>query len=229
MFDWHRLSTDPCALESKSQLRNFLRAIRRDYYGSKDSIFLEASHARSVLDIGVCEHTLENIDSPQWFHKKLYGHASHVKGVDIDESLVRELKAREFNVDVVDACSQIDLGERFEVVLIGDVIEHVANPEALLSFAKRHLVPGGRIFVSTPNPFSILWFRQVATHGSFHGNLQHVAWFAPVNANELARRVGLIFSAYYVRLGSRRSATHFLRARYGEIISAENVFEFIAV
>jgi 2-polyprenyl-3-methyl-5-hydroxy-6-metoxy-1,4-benzoquinol methylase len=59
--------------------------------------------------------------------------------LDILAPLVEELRGRGFNVRCVDATSDADLGERFEIVFAGDVIEHVDNAVALLRFAGRHL------------------------------------------------------------------------------------------
>ena len=73
-------------------------------------------------------------------------------GVDVIEELVAELNARGFNVACVDATSEHDLGERFEIVFIGDVLEHVNDPSRLLAFGARHLAPEGRIYATTPNP-----------------------------------------------------------------------------
>ena len=55
--------------------------------------------------------------------------------------------AKGFDFRHVDATSDVDLGDRFDRVFIGDVIEHVNDPVALLNFAKRHLQPNGRILV----------------------------------------------------------------------------------
>jgi SAM-dependent methyltransferase len=43
--------------------------------------------------------------------------------------------------------------EFFDNVLAGDIIEHVANPLALLGEANRVLKQGGTLIVSTPNPY----------------------------------------------------------------------------
>lgn len=44
-----------------------------------------------------------------------------------------------------------DTSERFDVVVLGFILEHVAEPAALLAHYRRFLAPGGRLFVAVPN------------------------------------------------------------------------------
>jgi SAM-dependent methyltransferase len=49
----------------------------------------------------------------------------------------------------------LDLRERFDVILFAEVIEHLlADPVRVLRFFLRHLTPNGRLVVTTPNFFS---------------------------------------------------------------------------
>ncbi len=45
-----------------------------------------------------------------------------------------------------------DLGERFDLILFAEVLEHLlANPARVLRFLLAHLAPGGHLVVTTPN------------------------------------------------------------------------------
>ena len=153
---------------------------------------------KRVLDIGVVSHSARYFDLPDWRHGRIHRAAGYCVGIDILEPLVAELNQRGFNVRCVDATSEADLGERFDVVFIGDVVEHVDNAVLLLKFAARHLAPGGRLFVTTPNPFSRKFFRQFKRDGVMVVNLDHVAWITPTLAMELARRAGIALTAYHL-------------------------------
>lgn len=41
--------------------------------------------------------------------------------------------------------------ERFDVIVMGFVLEHVENPELVLRHFSRYLAPGGRCFIAVPN------------------------------------------------------------------------------
>jgi SAM-dependent methyltransferase len=45
---------------------------------------------------------------------------------------------------------------KFDIINLGFVLEHVANPVATLLEVKKHLVPGGRVIVEVPNDFNPL-------------------------------------------------------------------------
>lgn len=44
----------------------------------------------------------------------------------------------------------IDLGERFDLVICADVIEHLLNPDPCLQFIRRHMSSNGVLVISTP-------------------------------------------------------------------------------
>lgn len=151
---------------------------------------------KKLLDIGVVEHSAEFIERENWRHAIFSKAASESLGVDILADELEILTQKGYNVKLCDATSDKDLGDRFEVIYIGDVIEHVDDPVKLLKFAGRHLSEGGKVYVSTPCPF---WWRNIllsAKDNSFIGNVDHVCWIIPVNALELAHRAGLKLHAY---------------------------------
>lgn len=48
-----------------------------------------------------------------------------------------------------------DTDERFDVIVMGFVLEHVADPQAILARFRRFLTPGGKLFVAVPNMASM--------------------------------------------------------------------------
>jgi 2-polyprenyl-3-methyl-5-hydroxy-6-metoxy-1,4-benzoquinol methylase len=198
-FDWTGISDDPNNRAAKAQVRGLLPTLRKVHTDTDLTGFVERAVAgKRVLDIGVVSHSARYFDEPGWRHGRIAKAASYCLGIDILESLVAELNARGFNVRCIDATSELDLGERFETIFIGDVMEHVDNPSALLRFAKRHLAPGGRIFAATPNPFSRKFVRQFFRQGVMVVNLDHMAWFTPTMAIEIGRRIGLPLTAFHL-------------------------------
>lgn len=199
-IDWTRLSDDPNNPEAKERVREHLRAIRQVRTDCDLLGFIEDQvRGKRVLDIGVVSHSSRYFGQEGWRHGRIAAAASYCLGLDILKVLVDDLAARGFNVRCMDATSEADLGERFDFVFIGDVLEHVAEPVALLSFGRRHLAAGGRIYATTPNPFSRKHFRAFRRDGVMVVNLDHVSWVTPTNAMELARRTGgLRLCAYHL-------------------------------
>lgn len=198
-FDWTRISDDPNNGAAKAEVRVLLPLLRKVHTDTDLTGFVERAVAgKRVLDIGVVSHSARYFDEPGWRHGRIHRAAGYCLGLDILEPLVAELNGRGFNVRCVDATSELDLGERFDRVFIGDVMEHVDNPSALLLFAKRHLSTGGRILAATPNPFSRKFVRQFFRQGVVVVNLDHMAWFTPTMALEISRRIGLRLRAYHL-------------------------------
>ncbi|MBK8118196.1 MAG: methyltransferase domain-containing protein [Sulfuritalea sp.] len=198
-LDWTTVSDDPNNRDAKAAVRTWLKSAQRvhtdsDLLGHIESLV----RGKRVLDIGMAAHAMRYVEQTDWRHRRISMAASYCLGLDILETLVNELSARGFNVRCVDATSAADLGERFDLVFIGDVVEHVDNAVLLLRFAARHLAPGGRLYVTTPNPFSRKFFRQFKRDGVLVVNLDHVAWITPTLAMELARRAGIALAAYHL-------------------------------
>lgn len=200
MPDWTTFSDDPNNRAAKAAVRAWLPTARRIHDDQELLDFIEQLvSTKRVLDIGVVSHSARYFDQPDWRHGRIAKAASYCLGLDILAPLVDELNQRGFNVRCVDATSDIDLGERFDVAFIGDVIEHVNNPVALLAFAGRHLAPEGRLYATTPNPFSRKFHRQFwKSKGTLVANLDHVSWITPTLAMEIARRAGLELVAYHL-------------------------------
>ena len=191
-MDWTVISSDPNNPQAKRAVAQHLQSLQIPYADRElMDVVMDAAKGKTVLDIGVVAHNRRYIDSPQWRHRMLRNVSKHILGIDILKDLIEELKGEGFNVRQVDAMSETDLNERFDLVFIGDVIEHVDNPSLLLKFAARHMTKGGRILVATPNPFSRKFVRQFLREGVMVTNLDHVAWFTPGMALELGRRLGL--------------------------------------
>lgn len=204
-FAWRTRTKDPNDPRTRADFHAFLKGRRVLLKAGPHetlAFFVDVCRGQTVLDIGVCAHTDSYIDDPNWRHKHIAAAASYCMGIDILEDLVKSLAAKGFNIKCVDALSDIDLGDRFDRVICGDVIEHVNDPVRLLRFAKRHLKPGGSIFVSTPNPYSLRVIREVLTKGTIVANFDHVSWYTPSIMNEVAARAELSLRAYYVFVGS---------------------------
>ena len=166
--------------------------------GNLKELVLKKVKGKKVLDVGICEHSMDHINSDSWIHRKIVKLARYTLGVDIIPELIKHLKKQGYNCVLADATSDKYLGEKFDIVNIGDVIEHVNDPVKLLLFAKRHLKKGGQILVATPNPYFIKTILRIPKQGTVVANLEHVSWITPSLALEISRRAGLKFDKYYV-------------------------------
>jgi len=79
--------------------------------------------------------------------------------------------------------------EKFDVIVCGEIIEHIGNVDGLLANCRKCLVPRGSLILTTPYP----WFlgtilRDTLSRAYLPGSVDHVAWYDPSNIAELAMR-----------------------------------------
>lgn len=76
-------------------------------------------------------------------------------GVDLDEDALAH--ARRLSAEMKLTCrfvrsfaEDLDLGQRFDAVLLTEILEHVLDPTTVIRAAERHLAEDGHVFVTTP-------------------------------------------------------------------------------
>jgi SAM-dependent methyltransferase len=159
-------------------------------YKNKRDWILKFIRGRKVLDLGCVGHSLGKMDSPYWLHGFIAQHAGSVLGVDILKRDVEILNQQGYRVLCADVLT-MDLRETFEVIVAGDLIEHLSNPGGFLDQANRHLTSDGTLLITTPNPVTLMRFFQLLSRGRMDVNPEHTCWFTPQVLGELARRNGL--------------------------------------
>lgn len=196
--NWRDIDKQPAAISVRTYLRENLLKIRQDEVINSIFVFLRSRAAgKTVLDVGGVGHNIESTDVANWKHNVIKETASSVMGIDLLEEPIKKLNDRGYNFRLCDATSNADLGQGFDLIFAGDVIEHVENPVNLLKFCSRHLNEGGEIICTTPNPFFVGNFRSILKDSLFIANGEHISWITPTNAIELAYRASLTLGAYW--------------------------------
>jgi len=80
-----------------------------------------------------------------------------VLGTDIDTQALARAQKRGITTRAMDLMGdwhEIE-GERFDVIVAGELLEHLFYPGTIMDKAKTHLASGGRFIGSVPNAFSL--------------------------------------------------------------------------
>jgi SAM-dependent methyltransferase len=164
---------------------------------SRIEITRQYCRGKSVLDIGCVNHDIANVDASNWQHRAIVEVASDVLGVDYLTEEVERLAKRGFRVIAADITKPIKINERFDVIVIGHLIEHLSSFDGLMANVQRLLKPNGCVLISTPNPFYREQYFYVALKNNLIVNPEHTCWIDPVTLDQLARRFGLITTEVY--------------------------------
>lgn len=207
MKNWREISPDPNATDVRAFLQGQLTAAYGPRVERFEDFIARFVRDHTVLDIGVVGHVVERSGNEDFRHGFIRKHARRLVGIDILEAPVTHLRSLGYDVRLVDATSDFDMGERFERIVIGDVIEHVDDPIRLIKFAARHLAPGGQIVCTTPNPFYVGYLVEMFRHGMVIENAEHVNFIIPSNALEIAHRAGVELAGVHHFGGGGNTAT----------------------
>ena len=144
---------------------------------------------KTVLDIGCVQHNPENYKSKYWLHKAIVKVAKSVDGVDLYEPGVNYLKALGYNIYLGNA-ETFNLGKEYDVVVAGDLIEHLNNVGEFLSNCRKHLKSNGVLLVSTPNPWYWKNILKAILHKEVNNNPEHTLWLCPRTLKQISERYG---------------------------------------
>lgn len=88
---------------------------------------------------------------------RAYVEGNDVVGVDVDKDALAEAARLGIATQWADVEERLPFDdETFDVVVAGELLEHVRDPQQLVDEARRILVPGGRFVGSVPNAFRLL-------------------------------------------------------------------------
>ena len=134
--------------------------------------------------------------------------AREVVGVELDAGAAAQARKR-LDAVVQGDLAHLDLAqlgdEPFDAILASDVLEHLADPEAVLARALTHLRPGGAVVVSLPN-------------------VAHVVVFANLLMKRWPRRNSGIFDRTHLRFFAKRDMVRLLEGAGLHVLRIEPYF-----
>ena len=191
-------------------------------YGAKIELLEQLATGRQVLHLGAVGETGSSIDqvldrSPRSFHASLSQVADRCVGIDTNREAVEALtQAGIFdNLMFADATTlerdEIPL-DRLDVIVAGDIVEHLSNPGELLGNAARLADPGTLFALTTPNALGLPSFLRYLRGGVVDGG-DHVLSFNRYSLENLLRRHGWIperwATCHQIRAAERHGSTMF--------------------
>jgi 2-polyprenyl-3-methyl-5-hydroxy-6-metoxy-1,4-benzoquinol methylase len=191
----------------------------------KNTFVVDRARGKAVLHIGMggfvddAERTEKFIQDELAgsLHVQIAGVARSLAGFDIDQKTIDAMRT------VVPECDYYlgdltatqlpdDLaGRRFDLIVFGDVLEHLDNFRQALTNLKSLLAPGGQLLISTANAHSFDAFvKMMFSYESAHE--EHTSYFSYLTLKRLLEmnRLALTDFRYYTHLHVKKyeSLTH---------------------
>lgn len=198
MSSWQDNTRDPNAQDVKEVVAAAVEAKRQEAVTDRVGYFRDAATGKRVLDVGIVEHTPEAYQAEWWLHRHLKEAASRCLGVDILEQEIAHLRDEGYDVQAHNfEEAPLPGGEEFEVVVLGDVLEHVGNPARFLENLRPSLPNGGEVLVSLPNPWYFVYpLKNLFNRTVYAESVDHVAWHDAHTLHELFSRAGFELTEY---------------------------------
>lgn len=193
---WSDLSDDPNAAVVLARRAETLRAAWRPAITDRTRFLEDRCRDRFVLDIGCVAHDVARMSSPGWLHGRLAAASRRCIGVDVLASGVAAMKDQGFEAVVHDLGTGLGPLEHeapFEVIVAGELIEHVPSLDMLFEIAAQALTSNGELIITTPNPYAPHRVR-AGQLGIVWENADHIVYAFPSGIAELAERHGLVLA-----------------------------------
>ena len=167
---------------------------------------------KKVLHLGCTNwpYTLDAISAGTLLHKDLAEVSSELYGFDFDQEGIDVLASKGFNslfrADL-EKLDKVDLDETFDVIVAGEMIEHLNNPGLFLDGIKRFMNRDTQLVITTVNAYSGMRFFVYGLRGR-RGELEpvhpdHVAYYSYSTLKVLLERYGYrVESFIFYDLGS---------------------------
>ena len=151
---------------------------------------------------------------------------AHVTGIEAGRAAAAKAASRidrvvSARIEDVDFASA-DLG-RFDLVIAGDVLEHLVNPWAMLARLRTCIAAEGRLVASIPNVRNLQLVAELAMNGRWSYeergllDITHLRFFAFEDIRSLFQDTGYVLESFKANLSPR------LRALYHEHQGKETV------
>jgi len=175
---------------SAHKSQSFMYNSREDYFIE----FMNLNGNEKVLDVGCGSGTFT-----QRIAKKYP--RIQITGADVSEKVIgfakKEIKRKKLkNVKfIVSGINKLKVREKFDVIIVSHLIEHLENPSGALKEVKGKLKKGGRLFITTPN-YSSLWplaekvFDKTIAKEGYSLDEQHISRFNTGSIRKIVGKAG---------------------------------------
>lgn len=151
---------------------------------------------KTVLHLGCADYPFsrEQYEAGNLLHQKITDVAKYAVGVDISAEGIAFLSSLGYkNLLVGDAekLEGLNINQQFDVVVAGEILEHLSNPGMFFSGIKFFLKNNGILILSVPNAHAVKSFIRILLLRKELIHPDHVYYFSQATIDHFCNRYGL--------------------------------------
>lgn len=162
----------------------------------REKYIIQRAKGKKVLHLGCVDRSFlgEKLSADRWLHKKLVDVGQNVVGLDNDDEGIEKLREihpdMKFIVANVEELEEIGYQEEIDLIIGGEIIEHLANVGNFLTKIQLLMSPDTILILTTPNAFRyqnmiLSFFKRESIHAD------HNYWFSWNSLKTVLNKFGL--------------------------------------
>lgn len=165
---------------------------------------VELCAGKTVLHLGFIQHSHlyeDLIKNKKWLHEQISKVAKRLVGIDYLEKDVEHIKKTygyECYYGDVTKLDEVALNDKFEIIVCGELIEHLDNAGLMLNGIKKMMNSNSLLIITTPNPWSLQRLKLIKK-GCLENewlNKEHTCWYTYETLKQLLDRCGYCEERY---------------------------------
>jgi hypothetical protein len=154
---------------------------------------------KSIIHLGFADHINlieDKIAKNKWLHRRIQDVSGRCVGIDIDDAAVKFISEKIGTADIYrydlvnDPPMDLLLAGHWDLMVMGEIIEHIDNPQAFLKAIREkygHVID--KLVITAPNAFR---YRNALAFlkREEYINTDHRFWFTPYTLAKVAVRAG---------------------------------------
>ena len=162
---------------------HFLQRLGTATRVERDEFLLQVSSSKKVLHLGCVDSGMldDRLSAGNLLHSRLDVVSKELWGLDVDAQGVRRLQSEGFGHVYAGSVENPPLEIPrcyFDVIIAGEIIEHVRNAGSLLDSVAQLIAPDGVVVITTPN--ALRFYNPLpAVFGLELTHPDHLSWYSP--------------------------------------------------
>jgi len=171
---------------------------------------------KSVLHLGCADYPYfkEHYNSGNLVHQRITEVAKYVVGIDLSAegiTFLSSLGYKNLIIGDVEKIGDLDINQQFDVVVAGELLEHLSNPGMFFFGAKSLMTNDGILILTVPNVHAVKSFLRVLLFKNELIHPDHVFYFSQANIDHFCKRYSLkIKEVFYYLTKSENVVKKFL-------------------